>query len=365
VSLASSRPQPEAGFAYVGCFTTEKRKARGDGIHAYAVSAESGEWSHIQHVPDLVNPSFLIMGRDARTLYAVHGDQDYASAFARDARTGQLKSLGRAATGGDNVVHGALDPGDRYFLVANYASGSVAVLPIAADGALADYSQRVSMPGTPGPHRTEQSGSHPHHVVFDRSGRFVLVPDKGHDSVCVFAFDAERGVLELASMVKSRPGAGPRHGAFHPSLPVYWVLNELDSSITTYAWSAKSGTLEPMQVLPSLPAEFFGASTAAAIAVTSCGVSVFVSNRGHDSVAAFAVDPTTGQLEPRGWTRAPGREPRFIALHGNELYVASERDDVIGRFAVGVENGQLRDERSVAPSLSPVSIAFARGAGVG
>jgi 6-phosphogluconolactonase len=358
VTVASSVSQPEAGFAYVGCFTTEKRKARGDGIHVYAVPAESGEWSHVQHVPDLVNPSFLIMGRDARTLYAVHGDQDYASAFARDARTGRLTSLARAATGGENVVHGALDPSGRHFLVANYASGSVAVLPVAEDGALADYIQRAEMPGVPGPHRTEQSGSHPHHVAFEPSGHFVLVPDKGHDSVCVFAFDAERGALELASMVKSRPGAGPRHGAFHPNLPVYWVLNELDSSITTYAWS-QSGSLEPMQVLPTLPADFFAASTAAAIVVTPCGGHVFVSNRGHDSVAAFAVDAVTGQLEPRGWTRAPGRDPRFMALHGNDLYVASERDDLIGRFAVDRQQGHLRDQRSVVPSLSPVSIAFA------
>jgi 6-phosphogluconolactonase (cycloisomerase 2 family) len=342
--------------AYVGCFTTEKRRAHGDGIHAFAVS--DGGWAHLQHVPDLVNPSFLIMGPGARTLYAVHGDQNYASAFARDARTGRLQPLGRAATGGDNVVHGALDPSGRHFVVANYASGSLAVLPVAEDGALADYAQRVMMPGTPGPHRTEQAGSHPHQIVFDPSGRFVLVPDKGHDSVCVFAFDAERGTLELVSTTTSRPGAGPRHGAFHPTLPVYWVLNELDSSITTYRWSAQAGSLEPLHVLPTLPADFFGASTAAAIVVTPCGRSVFASNRGHDGVAAFAVDAVTGHLETRGWTPAPGREPRFMTFHGDHLYVASERDDVIGRFAVDGENAGLRDQRSVVPSLSPVCIAF-------
>lgn len=359
MSGAASVPQPDSGFAYVGCFTTEKRRARGDGIHAYAVDSERGEWTHIQHVPGLVNPSFLIMGAGGRALYAVHGDQDYASAFARDERTGQLQPLGQAACGGYNVVHGALDPSGRHFVVANYGSGSVAVLPLAPDGKLADYAQLVTMPGTPGPHRGEQSGSHPHQVVFDPSGRFVLVPDKGHDTVCVFAFDAGRGALELASMAKSRPGAGPRHGAFHPTLPVYWVLNELDSSITTYAWSVQAGSLEPVQVLPTLPPDFFGASTAAAIVVTPGGRHVFASNRGHDGVAAFAVDAATGQLEPCGWTQAPGRDPRFMTFHGNHLYVASERDDVIGRFAVGPQNGQLRDQRSVVSSLSPVSIAFA------
>jgi 6-phosphogluconolactonase (cycloisomerase 2 family) len=181
-----------AGFAYVGCFTTEKRRARGDGIHAYATSREGGEWTHIQHVPGLVNPSFLIMGAGSRTLYAVHGDQDYATAFARDAQTGQLRSLGKAASGGNNVVHAAVDPSGRHFVVANYGSGSVAVLPVANDGALGDYVQCLAMPGTPGPHRTEQTGSHPHQIVFDATGRFVIVPDKGHDSVCVFAFEPGR-----------------------------------------------------------------------------------------------------------------------------------------------------------------------------
>ena len=346
-----------ASFAYVGCFTTEKRKARGDGIRVFATGLTGG-WTPIQHVPGLVNPSYLIMGPGGRTVYAVHGDQDYATAFARDERTGELQTLGRAATGGDNVVHGALDPAGRNFVVANYGSGSVAVLPVAEDGALGDYTQRVEMPGSPGPHRAEQAASHPHHVVFDPSGRFVLVPDKGHDTVCIFAFDPARGQLELASTITSRPGAGPRHGAFHPTQPIYWCLNELDSSITTYRWSAVGGTLQPLQILPTLPPDFFGASTAAAIVATPSGSHVFVSNRGHSSVARFAVDAATGRLKPLGWTQAPGREPRFMTLHGNALYVASERDDVIGRFDLDAGQGGLQTAEMMASTPSPVSIVF-------
>ncbi len=312
-------PGQEAGFACVGCFTTEKRQARGDGIHAYAADPEGDAWSHAQHLPGLVNPSFLVVGPGGRALYAVHGDQDYASAFARDAQTGWLRPIGQAAAGGGNVVHGALDPAGQHFVVANYASGSVAVLPVAGNGGRGGYAQRVTMPGMPGPHRTEQAASHPHHVAFDPGGRFVLVPDKDHDSVCVFGFDAGRGVLEPASVVMSRPGAGPRHGAFHPALPAYWVLNELDSSVTTCRWSVRAGILEPMQVLPTLPPDLFGASAAAAIAVTPDGRHVFASNRGHDGIAGFAVDAVTGQLEPLGWTRALGRGPRFTTFHGNCL----------------------------------------------
>ena len=347
-----------AGFAYVGCFTTEKRRARGDGIHVFA-TPPSGEWRPIQHIPGLLNPSMLIMGPGGRTLYAVHGDADYATAYARDAESGKLHPLGQAAAGGSNVVHGAVDPTGQSFVVANYSTGSVAVLPVRDDGSLAGYAHRVMMPGAPGPHRTEQAASHPHQIVFDPGGRFVLVPDKGHDSVCVFAFDAGTGTLELASVAISRPGAGPRHGAFHPTLPVYWVLNEIDSSVTTYRWSAEAGQLEPLQVLPTLPPDFFGASTAAAIVATPSGSHVFASNRGQDGVAVFAADAVTGLLRPQGWTKAPGREPRFMTWHGGHLYVASERDDVIGRFTLPAGNGALEGLTRVASSPSPVSIVFA------
>ena len=346
-----------ARFAYVGCFTTAARRARGDGLHVHAID-DAGGWTLLQHLPGLVNPSFLLMAPGGDVLYVGHGDQDYASAYARDAWTGRLRLLGQAATGGSNVVHQALDPSGRHVLVANYGAGTLAVLPVGDDGGLAPYAQRQQMPGIPGTHPVEQAGSHPHQVLFDPGGHFVLVPDKGHDSVCVFAFDATRGVLELASMTASRPGAGPRHGAFHPALPIYWVLNELDSSIATYRWSAQAGSLEPVEVLPTLPPGFFGASAAAGIAVTPDGRFVYASNRGHDSIAAYAVEAGSGMLKPIGWTPSPGRDPRFITLLDDTLYVASERDDVIGRFAVG-HDGALRPVGRTVGSASPSSIAFA------
>ena len=347
-------PDP-AGFAYVGCFTTASRGARGEGLAAYSTGPD--EWSRVQLVAGLVNPSFLIMAPGG-VLHVAHGDKDYVSAYACDPETRLLSPLGKTATGGSNVVHLALDPSGRHLIVANYATGSVAVLPVGADGRPGPFSQCVAMPGTPGPHRDEQRWSHPHQTLFDPSGRFVLVPDKGHDSVCVFAFDAERGTLELASMTRSRPGAGPRHGAFHPTRPVYWVLNELDSTIATYRWSAATATLEPVQVLPTLPANFFRASTVAAIAVTPCGGFVYASNRGHDSIATFAVEPGSGELRLRGWTPAPGRGPRFIALHGDTLHVASENDDVVGRFSVEAGTGALRATGRLLACASPASIAF-------
>src|SRR5262249_44626405 len=143
--LAVAPPSGEAAqaYAYVGSFTSAERKARGHGINVYQMDTATGAWSHIQHVGDLVNPSFLLLSKDQRTLSSVHGDESHATAFAVDPESRKLKLLGRASTGGKNGVHQAIDPGGKFFIVANYGSGTVAVLPIAADGALRDQIQLV------------------------------------------------------------------------------------------------------------------------------------------------------------------------------------------------------------------------------
>src|SRR6266566_2275045 len=154
-------------FAYVGSFTTAQRKARGDGIHVYRVDAATGMWTHVQHIGDLTNPSFLALSPDQRFLYSVHGDGDYATAFQLDRVSGHAKLINRGATGGKNGVRQAVDPSGKFMIVANYGSGSVAVLAIASDGSLKDQHQLVMLPGDPGPHKVEQSISHPHDVAFD------------------------------------------------------------------------------------------------------------------------------------------------------------------------------------------------------
>src|SRR5215813_14824833 len=190
ISQSATQDKGTAMYAYVGSFTTAQRKARGDGIHVYRADPATGAWTHLQHVGGLVNPSYLALSHDQRVLYSVHGDEEYATAFALDPATGEAKLLNRAAAGGKNGVREAVDPSGKFLIVANYSSGSVAVLPIAPDGSLKDQHQLVQLPGDPGPHKVEQTSSHPHDIVFDPSGRFVLVPDKGLDRVFVFRFDA-------------------------------------------------------------------------------------------------------------------------------------------------------------------------------
>jgi 6-phosphogluconolactonase (cycloisomerase 2 family) len=351
-----------AMYAYVGSFTTAQRRARGDGIHVYRADPSTGAWTHLNRIAGLVNPSFLALSHDQRFLYSVHGDEDYATAFTLDSATGEAKLLNRAATGGRNGVRQAIDPSGRFMVVANYASGSVAVLAIAPDGSLKDQHQLITLPGEPGPHRVEQASSHPHDTVFDPSGRFVLVPDKGLDRVFVFSFDAATGTLTptVQGAVASRPGAGPRHLAFHPALPVVWVLNEIDSTMTTYRFDPATGALAPLQITPTLPTDFTGVSTTSEIAVTPDGRFVYGSNRGHDSVTIFAAGPD-GLLSVVGWELSRGGGPRFIGLDpaGHFFYAANEQGDNIVTFKVDGGSGGLTPTGQEIGNASPVTIVFA------
>src|SRR5438105_5053330 len=167
----------------------------------------------------------------------------------------------------------------------------VGVVPIEKDGTLGPQAHLVNLPGEPGPDRKQQTSSHPHDAVFDPSGRFIAVPDKGLDRVFVFRLDAASGKLTSNDppFVATRAGAGPRHIAFHPQMPLAYVINELGSSVTTYRFDAQRGVLQPIQILPSIPANYTGNNTGAEVAIAPSGRVVYVSNRGHDSIAILAV----------------------------------------------------------------------------
>ena len=349
-------------FAYVGSFTTQKRKARGDGLHVWRFDATTGDLAPVQHVGGLTNPSWLTLGCDGRLLYAAHGDCDFASAFRLDVRTGEATLLNQAASGGSNGVRLALDVSGRFAVVANYASGNVALLAIEPDGRLADCRRVVALSGEPGPDPIEQTSSHPHDIVFDPSGKFVLVPDKGLDCVFALAFDGKAGTLALCPepALRSRPGAGPRHLAWHPSAPIVWVLNELDATITTCRWEEDRGVLTPLQVVSTLPDNAAGGSTAAEIAVSLDGRFVYCSNRGDNTIAIFRAS-AGGGLTAVAWEASQGRTPRFIGLDatGRFLLAANEQSDAIVVFSTDAQAGLLVPTGRVA-NASPSCIVFAR-----
>ena len=353
--MTDTAPAP-LGLAFVGCFTTERRRARGRGIDVYRTGGSLAAWTHLGRVEGLTNPSFLVADPQRAVLYTVQGDGEVASAFAVTP-DGGLHPLGAAATGGTNSVHQALDPSGRFLIVANYASGSVALMPVRADGGLEPACHILPLPGEPGPHRTEQACGHPHHVVLAPDGHHVVVPDKGFDRVFVLRREGER--LALATEIAMRPGAGPRHIAFHPNRPLAFLVNELDSSVATCRWDAETGRLTPLHLAPTLPPDFFGASTAAAIVVTPDGRFVYASNRGQDGIARFHIDAEAGRLDPAGWTPAGGRDPRFMVLapDGAHLLVANEQGDSLVEFAIDSESGDLTPTGS-RTSSSPCTIAF-------
>jgi 6-phosphogluconolactonase (cycloisomerase 2 family) len=349
-------------FAYVGCRTTKERKARGEGIDVYRVNPDTGGWSHVQLVPGLTNPSFLVVDRRREFLYSVHGDCSEISTFRIERQSGRLEFVHRQLTGGRNPVHPVIDESGRFMIVANYATGTLAVLPIASDGSLAEATQLAALPGAPGPHRVEQTSSHPHHCPFDPGGRFLLVPDKGLDRVFVLPFDAATGRIREAEIkiAESRPGSAPRHIAVSSNAEYAYVINELNSTITSYRYDARCGTLDAFQIVSSLPETYVGPNTGAEIATAPSGKFVYASNRGHDSIAIFSVEPGSGRLEAIGWEPSRGKGPRFFTLSpcGSFLYAANENSDTIVPFRIDAESGKLSCTGEIIQTGSPVCIVF-------
>ncbi|MGI8687613.1 MAG: lactonase family protein [Thermomicrobiales bacterium] len=352
-------------FVYVGCYTTPDRAGTGEGITVYRMDDRSGAWEHIQLLTGVANPSFLALDPTRRFLYCVHGGNDFSaiSAFAVAPHTSLLTALNTRQSGGRNPVSVDVHLSGRALVVANYRDGTVAALPINPDGTLGSLNNAVSQTGDPGPDPVEQAGSHPHHGPFDPAGRFVAVPDKGLDRTFIYRFDAARGTIAPHDppFVRARSGAGPRHIAFHPDAPYAYVINELDSTITTYGYDAERGVLDPRQVIGTLPPASTGRSTGAEIAVAPSGRFLYASNRGHDSIAIFAINAENGALTAMGWEPTQGTMPRFFALDpsGQFLYAANQGSDTIITFRVDQATGMLAATGHVVRIGSPTCIVFA------
>ncbi|SEF27940.1 lactonase family protein [Variovorax sp. NFACC27] len=338
--------------AYVGCRTSAARGARGRGIEVFELSSD-GAWNRLQTVPAGENPSYLLLDEARGALHGVHGDGATISSF-RVEPTGELVASSSMSTEGTNPVHLAFSACGRWLLVANYAGGSVVCLPVLADGSLGEVCHRLDLPDRPGPHRSQQRGAHPHQLVLDPSKRWLLVPDKGGDAIHTVAVDEETGSLRLASSFAAAPGSGPRHMVFSADGIRAWVVLELSSQVMALHFDPATGSMRATQRTSSVPDAFTGENTAAGIALSADGRALFVSNRGHGSVARFAIDRDSGALTSPEWIDTQGKVPRFITTApGGDLVVANEDADTIVRIAL--------TEFKVTPLTttgSPVCIAF-------
>jgi 6-phosphogluconolactonase len=353
-----------ATFAYTGCYTTPDRDGQGNGINVYQMDTATGAWTHVQLLDGIGNPSWLTVSPDGKTVYTVHGGNDFSevSAFAIQPGSGTLMPLGSQSCGGPNPVAISISPLVPYAVVAVYNAGKVAALPVNPDGSLGPMSDLITLVGTPGPHPTEQNVSHPHHIPIDPTGQHFIVPDKGYDRTYVFRVTAEGKIVpsEQASVV-ARPGAAPRHLAFHPTAPYAYQCNEIDSTVTTFGYDAATGRLDELEIQTTLPADFTGRNSTAEIMVAPSGRYVYVSNRGHNSIAIFAADAGTGTLTPVGWEPTQGSQPRYFTFDpsGMFLYAANQASHTIVTFMVDTERGTLTPTGQTIEVGSPVSIVFA------
>jgi 6-phosphogluconolactonase len=323
--------------AYIGTYSSEQR----EGLFSVEWDERSGPQLH-RAIAGLSHPSFLALHPSGRFLYAVNEIDDGAvSAFAVDAHTGELRPLNRQSSAGCGPCHLTVDATGQFVLVTNYAGGSVAVLPIHADGALAPACAVVQHHGS-STHPQRQTGPHPHSVTLDPANRFALVADLGLDRVIVYSFDAAQGKLAAHGAVPLKAGAGPRHFAFHPSGRYAYVINELDNTITAFDYDPVEGALSEKQAASALPAGYAGESFCADIHIAPSGRFLYGSNRGHDSVVGFAI-AEDGRLQDAWHTPTGGRWPRNFALDptGRHLWVANQHSDAIACFLVDPDSGQL------------------------
>lgn len=345
-------------FAYVGGYTTPDRDGRGNGINVYRVDPVSGGWTHLQTVGKLENPSLFTLNRAGTRLYSVHGGRNLVSAFGIDQASGKLTLLNQIDCQGSNPVDSALDPTERFLVVANYGTGAVAVVPVDGDGRLQPVSQLVTLQGKPGPDPKQQASSHPHAAIFDPSGTFVIVPDKGFDRTFFFRFHDGKLSPTEQKWIDSAAGAAPRHATFHPTLPMLYVNNELNSTVTCYDWSA--GRATERQVIATAAPGHAGHNTTAEVAASPCGRFLYVSNRGLDNVVLFSIAADTGLLTYTGSFSTGGTRPRFFALgpDGKHLYAANQDSDEIMVFHVDQASGSLIPTGVRIAVGSPSAISF-------
>jgi 6-phosphogluconolactonase len=356
----------DADLLYVGTYTDGSRS---EGIYLVSLDRRSGELLRVGSVDAGPNPSFLAVHPNGRTLYAVNELEQYqgrptgaVSAFAIERASGVLTRLNEQPSQGGAPCYVSVDRSGRAALVANYAGGSVALLPIEANGALAPAAQVVQHTGK-GANTERQAAPHAHCILPDPSNRFALAADLGADRVFVYRLDLGGKSLRKVAGGEAvmRPGAGPRHMVFHPTLPLVFVANELDSTVATLRFDAERGTLSPLDTRSTVPAAWTGTNYPADIHVAASGRTLYVSNRGHNSIAVFSVAASTGELALAQVVPTEGDWPRNFSLDpsGRWLLVANQRSDAVVVFGRDPENGRLTPMHQPIAIPSPVCLRFA------
>jgi 6-phosphogluconolactonase len=344
-SSAKAGKPGKSYMVYVGTYAP----AEADGIFAYRLNAANGALKRVLAMPGGPNPSFLTLDAARRNLYAVNEIADFngtksgaVSAFAIDQQTGDLTLVSQHATLGASPCYVATDPEDRFVLVANYNGGNVAVFPIQTTGEMGpamDMDQHIGKGSHP-----NQDGAHAHCFLPDPAGKFFLSADLGIDQVISYTLNRATGQLSPGKKAfTTRPGAGPRHLAFHPSGRFAYLICELNATMYALAYDAYQGTFREIQMLTTLPAGYEGTSYCAHVQVSPDGRFLYGSNRGHNSIVVYAIDAETGGLTLVEHVGVQGDWPRHFTLDptGSILLVANQRSNNLVTFRVNRKSGKL------------------------
>lgn len=362
---AARLPALPARYAiYVGTYTG----GEGKGVFLFHMDPQTGTLTPRGTSGIVSNPSFLALHPSGRFLYAVSETGGFGgrktgsvAAFSLDPDTGGMKFLNQEASEGTGPCHLVVDRKGGHVLVANYGSGTAAVLPIRENGGLGPAVSVVRHEGK-GPHPRRQEGPHAHSINLSPGGRFAFVADLGIDRVMVYRYDENRGILtpNEPPFVPLAPGSGPRHLAFRPDGRFVYVINELLSTVTVFAFDPSRGALKELQTVSTLPEGFQGQNTTAEVQVTPDGRLLYGSNRGHDSLAIFSIDAALGTLTPCGHQSTQGKTPRNFGIDpsGRWLLVANQGSDSIVVFRIDAGSGRLESVGAPLSVPKPVCVKF-------
>jgi 6-phosphogluconolactonase len=367
--LAQQKPDAAAGpddtLVFVGTYTGGKTNSQG--IYAFRMPKGEAALMPLGLAAETASPSFIEIDAARGLLFAVNEVDDYdgqptgsVSAFSIDRKTGKLTLINRRPTQGKAPCHLALDKSRTHLIVANYTSGTVTVLPVAADGRLGAPSAVVQHSGS-SVNQQRQTGPHAHCTTFDPAFRRLFVCDLGLDKVMIYQLDAKGGLAASSpAFAATKPGAGPRHLEFRPDGRYAYVLNELTSTVSVFAHDAKAGSLTEQQTLSTLPQSFSGANSGAEIAVHRSGRFVYTSNRGHNSIALFGVDPAKGTLAFVETQDTGGRTPRHFGIDpsGRFLFAANQASDTVFVYTIDQSTGRLTSTGGPFSVPSPVCVKF-------
>ncbi|WP_426492316.1 lactonase family protein [Hymenobacter sp. 102] len=350
----------DAYLVYVGSYGPAEQ----DNIWLYRLNPTTGALTRVAGARGGAAPSFLTVDARHRRLYAVNEVDNYqntpnggVSAFAIDPGTGGLTLLNQQASGGTIPCYISLDKAGRHAFVANYGTGTVAALPLTTEGQLQPAASVDQHTGH-GPHKN-QSNARAHCILPDPAGKFFFAVDLGNDTVYGYTLSSTgQLVRQAAPAFQAKPGAGPRILTFHPSRPLAFLINELDSTLTALAYDARQGTLREIQTVPCLPPDFTGWNACADVHVSPNGRFVVGSNRGHDSLVVFALDEATGRLTLVEHVKLPGKTPRSFTFDpsGRVVLVAHQQSNTIVSYRADARTGRLTPTGTSVELPSPVCL---------